>query len=114
MSLSASLAVEPRGSVEAVPGAPARRVGGERALRLVAGAWWIVAFAGQLLFAAYIVMFYLRNALAGHPEAWNDVIADGYVRGDTIGNLVLAAHLAVALAVVAGGTLQLVPCIRAR
>ena len=96
----------------AMPQAPART--GGSALRRVAAAWWVVAFAGQLLFALYIVMFYARNALAGRPEAWNAVIKDGYVPGDTVGNLVLASHLAFALAVVAGGALQLVPRIRAR
>lgn len=96
--------------------APARvRVRADgRALRFAASAWWLVAFAGQALFALYIVMFYLGNAFAGRPQAWNAVIKDGYVPGDTIGNLVLASHLVFALAVVAGGALQLVPRIRAR
>ena len=65
----------------AMPHAHARA--GGRALRCVAAAWWAVAFAGQLLFAFYIVMFYAGNALAGRPEAWNAVIKDGYVAGDT-------------------------------
>jgi hypothetical protein len=36
------------------------------------------------------------------------------VPGDTVGNLVLASHLLFALAVTAGGLLQLVPAIRNR
>lgn len=114
MPPSVAVAADPLDFAETVatPQAPARA--GGRALRCVAAAWWAVAFAGQLLFALYIVMFYARNALAGRPEAWNAVIKDGYVPGDTVGNLVLASHLAFALAVVAGGALQLVPRIRAR
>src|SRR5690348_8584304 len=45
----------------AMPHAHARA--GGRALRCVAAARWAVAFAGQLLFAFYIVMFYAGNAL---------------------------------------------------
>ncbi|TCO40080.1 DUF2306 domain-containing protein [Dokdonella fugitiva] len=103
--------LEPAEAV-AMPQAPARA--GGRALRGVAAAWWVVAVAGQLLFAFYIVMFYARSALAGRPEAWNAVVKGAYAPGDTVGNLVFASHLVFALAVVAGGALQLVPRIRSR
>jgi len=96
----------------AVPQARARI--GSAALRFATAAWWVVAVAGQLLFAFYIVMFYARSALAGRPEAWNAVVKGAYEPGDTVGNLVFASHLVFALAVVAGGALQLVPRIRSR
>jgi hypothetical protein len=87
---------------------------GVRALRVAATGWYCVAVAGQLLFAIYVVGFYGRTAMQGHPEAWNDVLTPGYVPGDTAGNLVLASHLLFAVAVTVGGLLQLLPRIRQR
>jgi len=85
---------------------------GRAALRMAASGWFAAAVLGQLMFASYIVGFYWRAAALGHPERWNDVLATGYVAGDRVGNLVLASHLLVALAVTAGGLIQLVPAIR--
>lgn len=82
------------------------------ALHASAAAWFVAAAAGQLLFALYIVGFYWRTAVQGKPEAWNAVLSPGYVAGDTTGNLVLASHLLFAIAVTAGGMLQLVPRLR--
>jgi len=51
----------------------------------------------------------------GHPERWNKAhVIIGYVPGDTVGNLAFAAHMLGAAVVLAAGTLQLVPQIRAR
>ena len=83
-----------------------------RSLRWAATAWFCIAVAGQMLFAAYVVGFYGRAAALGQPEAWNKVLTPGYVAGDTVGNLVLASHLLFAVAVTVGGLLQLVPRIR--
>jgi hypothetical protein len=85
-----------------------------RALRGAAAFWLSLAVAGQTLFAIYVLGFYGRAALQGHPELWNKVLSTGYVQGDTAGNLALAAHLLCAVVVTLGGALQLTPVIRRR
>lgn len=88
-----------------------------RAARALSGAaafWLSLAVAGQALFAVYVLAFYGRAALQGHPELWNKVLSPGYVQGDTAGNLALAAHLFCAVVVTLGGALQLTPAIRRR
>ncbi|HZP68089.1 MAG TPA: DUF2306 domain-containing protein [Rudaea sp.] len=85
-----------------------------RALRASAAFWLTMIIAGQLMFAIYIVAFYGRAAALGRFDAWNKVLAVGYVPGDTGGNLALALHLAFAAVVTFGGTLQLVPWLRGR
>ena len=83
-----------------------------RALTLAATAWCVVAVAGQLMFAAYVIGFYGRAAVAGHPERWNQVLPRGYVPGQTLGNGVIALHLLLTVLVVVGGALQLLPQLR--
>jgi hypothetical protein len=85
---------------------------------LVASArlWFGVAVIGQALFLAYILAFYVPSTLSGNFAAWakNTNLITGYVPGDTVGNLAFGAHVLMAAVVTFGGTLQLVPQIRAR
>lgn len=76
--------------------------------------WFIVAFAGQLLFAFYTAVYYGGTALRGDLAAWNDILFNGRIDGDAAGNAALSAHLALAVIVTAFGPLQLVPQIRNR
>jgi len=98
------------------PGAPRARVTAERALTAAAGFWFAVAVIGQALFLAYILAFYVPSTLSGNFAAWakNTMLIKGYVPGDTAGNLAFGAHVLMAAVVTFGGTLQLVPQIRAR
>lgn len=84
------------------------------ALRMAGVLWLSSAVAGQTLFAVYVLGFYGRAAAHGHPELWNKVLSPGYVAGDTMGNLALAAHLLCAVIVTLGGALQLLPAMRRR
>jgi hypothetical protein len=93
---------------------PARLAHANQALKAAATFWFTVAAIGQAIFVAYILSFYGRAVLAGDWRRWNKVLAAGYVHGDTIGNLALAAHLAIAVLITAGGVLQLIPQVRAR
>lgn len=83
-----------------------------RLLRGAAALWTSIAIGGQLVFAAYVAGFYGRTALAGNPERWNQVMARGHVAGDTVFNAVLALHLGLAVAIVLGGAVQLLPTLR--
>ncbi|MET0225680.1 MAG: DUF2306 domain-containing protein [Dokdonella sp.] len=86
----------------------------DAALGNAARFWFLVAAAGQSVFAFYIAFFYGGAAVQGRPEAWNEILPHGYVAGNTLGNAVLGAHLLFAAAITLAGTLQLVPSIRAR
>ncbi len=83
-------------------------------LRAAATFWFAIAIIGQVIFVTYIVSFYGSAAVAGEWSRWNKVLAAGYIRGDTIGNAALAAHLAIAAIITLAGPLQLIPQIRAR
>ncbi len=93
-------------------GDPSRRAA--RALTVAAAAWFVVAVLGQLVFAAYVLVFYGGATVAGEFERWNKEITRGYVAGDFVGNLVVFLHLALAVVVMGGGAIQLVPAVRRR
>ncbi|MBB3226355.1 hypothetical protein FHW69_000945 [Luteibacter sp. Sphag1AF] len=68
-----------------------------------------MAGASQLVFASYVVLFYGRAQLASQPQRWNEIMNRGYVKGDVVFNAVLGLHLAMAVAIMLGGFLQLMP-----
>lgn len=78
--------------------------------------WWAAAVIGQAIFLYYIVAVYGPSTLSGNFAAWNEnkALIKGHVPGDTAGNLAFAAHVLLAAVVTFGGTLQLVPQIRAK
>jgi len=88
----------------------------DAALRRTAGLWFSVAVLGQWAFLYRVVAQYGVATVSGHFEDWqrNNVLFRGYVPGDTVGNLAFAAHVMLAAVIAAGGTLQLIPQIRAR
>jgi hypothetical protein len=86
----------------------------DKALKAAARFWFAVVLTGQFIFAFSVASFYGMTALRGNLPAWNKVLAQGYVPGDTVGITALAAHLLLAAAVMFAGSLQLIPQIRAR
>ena len=71
--------------------------------------------AGQLLFTAFILLFYYPSSLSGDFAAWNaKPLIKGFVAGDAGGNLFFAAHVMMAAVITFGGLVQLVPAIRNR
>lgn len=86
----------------------------EAALNAAGRLWFVTAVIGQWIFAGYVVAFYGGAAARGDLAAWNQVLAYGYIPGDTMGNTALAIHLLFAVIIIVGGPLQLVPQIRAR
>jgi len=84
------------------------------ALKSAAGFWFIVAAIGQLVFALYIVVFYGRTAMHGNWKALNKAMPHAYVPGDTLGNVVSAIHLLLAVVIIVGGLIQLIPQTRER
>jgi uncharacterized membrane protein len=86
----------------------------EATLRASARGWFLTAVLGQWIFAGYVALFYGRAALQGRWEAWNQVFPRGHVPGDGMGNAAVAAHLLLALLILVGGPLQLIPGLRTR
>lgn len=83
-----------------------------QALRYSAGAWFALAIAGQLIFAYYLVALYGRGVVRGDLSVLGKVMPHGYVAGDTAGNLVVAAHVLLAIVIILGGAVQVIPQIR--
>lgn len=88
------------------------RSAADRALTAAARFWFVVAVAGQWMFAYYVAAFYGGAAVQGNLQAWNKVLPHGHVPGDTMNNVAVAAHLFLAVIVIVGGPLQLIPQIR--
>lgn len=89
------------------------RQNGRKVLNSVVTGWFIIAVLGQWIFALYVTSFYGRATAAGHSENWNKVLPNGYVPGDTVGNVVVGIHLLLAVIILVGGPVQLIPKIRA-
>ncbi len=76
---------------------------------------YLTIAAGQLLFLAFILLYYYPSTLTGNFAAWNDKpIITGFVADDTAGNLFFAVHVLIAAVITFGGLLQLIPAIRKR
>lgn len=87
----------------------------DSALKMAARFWFTVALAGQWVFVYYIALFYgsliFGQGLEGLKESH---LPNGFVPGDTAGNIAVAAHVFLAAVIMGGGPLQLIPRIRAR
>lgn len=93
-----------------------RRTLGENALNTSTTLWFAVLVLGQALFLYFILAFYAPGMMSGDFEGWNrhPMISDPYVRGDGLGNVAFALHIILAAVITLGGTMQLVPWVRAR
>jgi hypothetical protein len=85
-----------------------------KALDIATRFWFMLAVIGQGIFVLYIIGFYGLSAANGNFAAWNKVLFNGHVRGDTAGNAALAVHILIAAFITLAGPLQLLPAIRAR
>lgn len=91
-----------------------RKSSAEGVLKAAVRFWFVVAVAGQWLFAFYIASFYGSGAARGDLASWNRVLPHGYVAGAAMGNAAVIGHLLFAAVMSFGGVLQLVPRIRSR
>lgn len=87
---------------------------GKKLLNAAAIFWFVTALIGQWIFVAYLVLLYGVSAMRGDLEVWSTKISHGYVPGDLVGNLAVAAHLLLAVIIMLAGPLQLIPQVRAR
>ncbi len=75
--------------------------------------WFLVAAIGQWIFVYYVAAYYLpflaRDGLAG---LGNSTLPEGFVAGDLAGNIAIALHVVIAIIIIGGGPLQLIPPLR--
>jgi uncharacterized membrane protein len=83
-------------------------------LKVATRVWFVIAVAGQWLFAAYVAAFYGGVALTGDLSGWNAELPRGYVEGEVFENFVVGAHLALAFVVLVCGPLQFSRALRTR
>ncbi|GJL91557.1 DUF2306 domain-containing protein [Hyphococcus sp.] len=77
--------------------------------------WFVFAAIGQWIFVYYVAASYIP-ALAryGLPGLKDTALPNGHVPGDALGNLAIAFHVLIAIIIIGGGPLQLIPQIRNR
>jgi len=96
-------------------GAPVRPKRARNWLDLSAKTWFVVTAIGQWLFVAYILAYFGGIFLSsGAPGFGETHLPNGYIEGDTLGNLSLVVHILVAGFIIAAGQIQLVPQIRSK
>lgn len=81
-------------------------------LKVAGQFWFVMAVAGQWIFAAYVSAFYGGSAIHGDLDTWNQALPHGFTPGDAPGNMVVAAHLFLVVVILVGGPLQLIPQVR--
>ena len=87
----------------------------DKALKAAATFWFLVATLGMWIFVFYVSGYYGPLIVQGGLEALGEThLPNGFVSGDTAGNLAMAAHLLLAVIIIGGGPLQLIPQVRAR
>ncbi|HEV7428975.1 MAG TPA: DUF2306 domain-containing protein [Thermoanaerobaculia bacterium] len=86
-------------------------INAQKTLNIAARLWFAVAVAGQLMFAYYVAALYGGSALRGDWTAWHKRMAHGD-GPPTLGNVAMAVHLSLAVVILLGGPLQLIPKLR--
>lgn len=88
-------------------------VGARKLLDRAAMAWYVTAVLGLAAFLLFILLFYYPSSLSGNFAAWDKKPnIEGFVAGDTAGNIMFAFHVLAAAVMTAGGVFQLAPAVR--
>lgn len=86
-----------------------------RLLRISGSTWFVTAVIGQWMFVCYVASYFgpilFQQGLEGLKETH---LPHGFVAGDIVGNLAIAAHVLLAIVIIGGGPLQLMPAVRNR
>lgn len=85
-------------------------------LRATGVIWFMAALVGQMIFVAFIILYYGTRTATGNFAGWNDkeTLITGHVPGDDFGNFMFALHVLMAAVITLGGLYQLIPFLRAR
>lgn len=83
-------------------------------LRVSKGFWFVSLAIAQLVFVTYLALGYGLAAVNTQFADWNKFNATAYLADDTVGNFVYGLHVLLAIIMIIGGSLQLIPLIRQR
>ena len=86
----------------------------DKILSFSSAAWLATALLGQWLFVIYITLFYGGSLLSNNLQKWAEVLPNGIVEGESLGNFMIIVHIMLPIYVMAAGGLQLLPSIRNR
>jgi uncharacterized membrane protein len=87
----------------------------EPPLDVSARLWFLVTTLGHWIFVAYVAGYYTPLLAFGGVQGLQKAhLFNGYIPGDTAGNFAVAGHVLLAVIILGGGPLQLIPQIRAR
>lgn len=85
-----------------------------KTLQLAKRFWFISLLIAQLIFVAYLAMGYGFSAITANIADWNKFNSTAYVENDTLGNAFYGLHVLLAIIMIIGGSLQLIPQLRQR
>ncbi len=74
--------------------------------------WFATAIIGQVIFLAYVIALYAGALVNNNLEKWNLIIPRAYVPDDPLGNIAVGIHVLLAVIIMLGGPLQMLPQIR--
>lgn len=74
--------------------------------------WFLCLLLAQICFVIYLVLGYGLTSMTTGISDWNHLNSTAYIANDPTGNLMYAAHVLLAIVMIIGGSLQLIPSIR--
>ncbi|QPG06874.1 DUF2306 domain-containing protein [Salinimonas marina] len=77
-------------------------------------AWFVVLMVAQLCFVLYLLLGYGHATLSADLARWNQFNSGAFEPSNPAGNLAYGLHVLLAVIMIAGGPLQLIPALRAR
>ena len=76
--------------------------------------WLVSLMTAQLVFVVYLAAGYGFTGITQGLAEWKRFNSTAYVSNDALGNAMYAAHVLLAILMIIGGSLQLIPAIRSR
>ncbi len=76
--------------------------------------WFISLVSAQIVFVTYLALGYGMSALSANILQWNKFNDTAYIENDALGNTIYGLHVLLAIIMIIGGSLQLIPKLRAR
>lgn len=76
--------------------------------------WLSTLILAQLVFVGYLILGYGYSVSVSGLSSWMQFNDSAYVENDLIGNLAYASHVLLAIAMLLGGSLQILPNVRNR
>ncbi|KPH94176.1 hypothetical protein AMS58_13735 [Pseudoalteromonas porphyrae] len=76
--------------------------------------WFTCLLMAQICFVTYLALGYGLTGITTGISGWSRLNSTAYVASDPIGNSMYAVHVLLAIVMIIGGSLQLIPAIRAK